>query len=130
MKIVSVFESMDGAIFKNKEDCINHENLIIHIDQIMSQLNPKPNTISTPTQQNKETVQLCFKKLSDILDLWVDEEEKTFNDCFFNMRDSILGRRFHDLYSKDKHKYIRNCWYRFDCIDRNFKEWLYSKHAI
>lgn len=125
MQLVSVWESDDGQLFRNIEDCFKHETNVLGIKWIMDGLNPRPILPSQPTQQNKDDVVYLLKTFIDTLDVWVDDEEKEYSNDFFEIRDKIIGRRISNEFYDNP--YVIDCWNRFNCIDKDYNEWLNLK---
>ena len=120
MREIKMYQSEDGEIFETVKKCGEHEFKIHAIRVITGELNDRPNTEEFAQgygfiQQSSDVVK---KAITRIAQLSIVE----LNDNFYlnptKALNAIIGTAI-----CESDKYIAKAWYRFQCMDNDYKEW-------
>lgn len=120
------FKAVDGAEFNDEKECLKYEALIKEVNTIMSVLKPKPiNNNSNFTngggflQHDKIILSKVKFSLLHLIKKYIDHKwvQETIDNE--NVHPSYIGRLLDDYGIRP----LSEAWYRFNCKDKNCKEW-------
>lgn len=126
MQSITKFKAIDGKEFNNENECLNYENLIKRVNEIMNVLPQLPNEENCNflngdgfIQHDKKILQKVRIELLEeikqhIKHKWV---QQTIDDE--NAHPSYVGRLI-DEYQINP---LSKAWHRFMCIDKLGREW-------
>lgn len=131
IKIIK-YKATDGKEFDNESDCLEYENLIEEIENIMSILviPPKKGVDFSNgcgfIQQDGEQVKEVKIKLLEIFKRYSDHQwiKQTIDND--NASLSFVGRLIDDMNIRP----LNSAWYRLMCIDNKFREWGQAYFAL
>jgi len=133
MKVITKYEAFDGSEFISEAKCAEHESSCNEIDLIMSALPKKPDSCDFSNGsgylQHEEDITLNVR--NKFLEFakrytthkWIQESI----DKGFEIDPSWAGR----MISECAPSYISRQWYRFQCMDKQLREWgqpYYASH--
>ncbi len=125
MRQVTKYKANDGSEFTDAAECIKHERNCADADEIMSKLPTKPNTCDFSNgggylQHDKDTFLVVRNKFCEFAKRYTDH--KWIQDTIDNGMDahpSWVGRMIDECAPRS----ISKLWYRFMCVDSEFREW-------
>ncbi len=134
MEEVKRFLSEDGQIFDDVYACVEHEKLINAINEIESRMPIRPKNDGCKfgngegyLQHEKDVIDKAMVDLLKVSDIDKEYWDKPqFLDNPFSCRFGIIGRVIDDSRSA-----INSLWYRFMCMDENYREYgqcYYATH--
>lgn len=124
MKIISKFAAKDGVEFATECECLGYEDACSDIDQIISMLPEKPNTceFSNGGGYIQHEMESFMKTRNAYL-----EYVKVYTDHKWIQQSIDMGIDAHPSWiariSECFPDYIAKKWYRFQCVDDQFREW-------
>ena len=131
MEVIIKYKSIDGREFASETDCIKHELIIKEVDEIMSVLPHRPDSIDFTNgdgyiQHDKDKLKKVKINLLTFAKKHINHEwiQKTIDDE--NSHPSFVARLFED-YSVLP---LQKAWDRFYCVDSEFREWGQPYFAI
>lgn len=125
MKEITKWKAEDGCEFINKEECINYENLCAQVETIMSVFPKRPENDRCSFANGNGFIQLSEKIVNnaryELLDLiatkidhkWIKQSKKE------NIHPSYVSRLVNEYGIRP----FCNAWSRFECIDKQWREW-------
>jgi len=132
-RTITEYVAKDGAVFRDRNECILHEELVDELEVIMSKLPPKPDDPDCRfanghgyIQHDKETF---IEAKNDILQLilslvnnenikknWITPTiEQKWGEC----HPSWVSKAVSDCCPR----IVNSAWRRFSCTDKEFREW-------
>jgi len=126
MEQITKFKAIDGTEFSNKEECLKYELLIERVNNIMALLPPLPkddgcnfSNGSGYVKHNKATLRNAQIQLLEICKEYIDHKwiQQTIDDE--TMHSSYVGRLLSDYGIRP----LNDAWYRFSCVDDQYREW-------
>ena len=126
MKVITKFKAVDGTEFNSENECLEYENLIKKVDNIMKALPPLPKDDGCRfsngegfVQHNKTNLRKVQINLLELMKKHIDHKwiQQTIDDE--NVHPSYVGRLIDDYGIRPLNK----AWYRFMCIDKLGREW-------
>lgn len=122
MNKLTKYQAVDGREFKFLEDCLKYENDLHIISNIELELISRPDNTNFLNgggyiQQKESSVVSAMIKTIKLLDIPEDIKDKALQSPF-KSRFGIIDR-----YLDDCDLLHRKIWYRFMCIDDQYREW-------
>lgn len=126
MKKIEKYKAIDGTEFNNENECLDYENLIKKVDNIMAELPPLPKDDGCRfsngegfVQHNKTILRKVQINLLKLAQKHIDHKwlQQTIDDE--NVHPSYVGRLIDDYNIRPLNK----AWHRFMCIDKLGREW-------
>lgn len=132
MNKIIKYVSDDGIEFNSESKCRQYEFMVNEVNWIEGHLDDKPNTSDYGNgcgyiQHNKETVIETMKLLLLVIKRFIPDHkpvdeiitEVIIRGKFVNPRTTIVTRLIDEMCPK----VIQNVWFRFYCMDDQFREW-------
>ena len=126
MKKVTKYISNDNTQFDTEKECINRDELIIVVDNIMSDLHPIPNdgtcdfaNGSGYIVHDSKKLECCRLKILELVSMYIDHPwiQQTIDNKDIDA--SWVGR----LLDEYNIKPLSSAWHRFSCMDKLNREW-------
>lgn len=125
METITKFKAIDGKTFNSQSECLDYENLINTINNIMKKLPALPNDSIDFTngdgfiQHDKNILRSVQVNLLEVIKKYIKHNwvQQTIDDE--NVHPSYVGRLIDD-YGLNP---LNDAWYRFMCIDKFGREW-------
>ena len=126
MKVITKFKAIDGKEFNSENECLDYENLIKNVNNIMKVLPPLPKDEGCGfsngdgfVQHDKTILRKVQINLLEEMKKHIDHKliQQTIDDE--NVHPSYVGRLIDDYGISPLNK----AWYRFMCIDKLGREW-------
>ena len=120
MREIKMYQSDDGEIFKTVKECGEHEFKIHAIRVIMGELNDRPGSDDfdngkTFIQQSSDVVKKAITRIAQLSIVELND------DFYLNPTKALNTRIGRAICESDK--YLAKAWYRFQCMDDDYKEW-------
>lgn len=119
MEQISKYKAIDGTEFSSSQKCIEYENLIQRIDEIMKPLPPLPKDDNCNFDNGHGFIQHDKYTLNEVKIKLLKEMQNHINHDWIQqtiqkgLDASYVGR----LLSDYNHKPFSKAWRRFSCID-------------
>lgn len=133
MKKVLNFESFDGVLFENEQDCLNHENMVNKFKALSARLKPIPENDGCKFANGNGFIQQHIAVVSDVMvetaelaGLELNNYPK-FTENPYACRHGIIGR----IIDESGNRHACRLWSRFMCMDDSGCEWgqpYYTSH--
>jgi len=120
MREIKMYQSEDGEIFKTVKECGEHEFKIHAVRVIMGELNDRPNTEEFAegygcVQQSSDVVKKAITRIAQLSIVELNDDFYLYPTKALN---TMIGRAI-----CESDKYLAKAWYRFQCMDDDYKEW-------
>lgn len=126
MKAITKFKAVDGKEFNSENECLDYENLIKKVNNIMKALPPLPKDEGCRFSNGEGFVQHDKTILRKVQINLLEEMKKHIDHKWIqetidneNVHPSYVGRLIDDYGISPLNK----AWYRFMCIDKLGREW-------
>jgi hypothetical protein len=125
METITKFKAIDGKEFTSEIECLKYELLIKRVDEIMALLPkiPKDDGCNFANgggyiQHEKTTLRNAQIQLLEICKEYIDHKwiQQTIDET---VHSSYVGRLLGDYGIRP----LENAWYRFSCVDKQYREW-------
>lgn len=126
MKVITKFKAIDGKEFNSENECLDYENLIKKVNNIMKVLPPLPKDEGCSfsngdgfVQHDKTILRKVQINLLEEMKKHIDHKwiQQTIDDE--NAHPSYIGRLISDYEIIP----LKEAWNRFMCIDKLGREW-------
>lgn len=126
MKAITKFKAVDGKEFNSENECLDYENLIKKVDNIMKALPPLPKDDGCNFSNGSGFVQHDKTILRKVKINLLEEMKKHIDHKW--IQETIDNDEVHPSYvSRLIDDYgispLNKAWYRFMCIDKLNREW-------